>query len=54
MSHIQMPKEGSKNCLVTGNMSAMITRVEMAVFVNGPGEGIMHREKIPRMISSRY
>ena len=31
-----------------------MTRVEMAVFTKGPGDGMMHREKIPSIMRMRY
>lgn len=49
-----MAREGRRNWREKGRMRAVIIIVEMAVLTKGPGEGMMHREKMPRIKSIRY
>ena len=43
-----MGMKGRKNCLVTGRMREMPINVATAILTRGPGDSIMHNEKIPR------
>lgn len=43
-----MGMKGRKNCRVIGRMSDVPMRVATAILASGPGDSIMHSEKVPR------
>ncbi len=54
MSQLAIGINGRANWRVSGSMREMSMSVAMAVFMMGPGEGIIDKEKMPRMMSIRY
>jgi len=54
MSQLAIGINGRANWRVSGSMREMRMSVAMAVFMMGPGEDIIDKEKMPRMMSIRY
>jgi len=53
-SHVNIGKNGKKNCLVNGTTSVTINPVANIVFISGPACSLIHIAKISSTARKRY
>ena len=53
-SHVNIGKNGKKNCLVNGTTSVTINPVANIVFTSGPACSLMHIAKMSKTARKRY
>ncbi len=54
MRYPAMGRKGRKNCLVNGMTKLRMRPVATSIFIAGPGDWAMLRQKMPRMARKRY